>query len=57
MKNCSTSPAIRETQIKRLAYHLTAQRMTIIKKARNQIRANADENVVKRRSCTLLVGM
>ena len=53
MKGCSTTPAIREMQIKStMRYHFTQIRMDIIK---NQTRAGKDER--KRNLSALLVGM
>ena len=52
MKRCSTSPIIREMQIKtRVRYHLTLVRMAIIKSLQT---INAGEGVEKREaSCTV----
>jgi hypothetical protein len=55
MKNCSTSLAIKEMQIKTtLRFHLTPVRMAIFK---GDTKTNAGKDAVKQETYTLLVGM
>jgi hypothetical protein len=58
LKNCSISLAIKEIKIKTTPiFHLTLDRITIIKKKLIIIAASAGEDVRKRNPYTLLEGL